>query len=165
MMHRPPRRRCHRRWCQSREGMGIERRNRADDPRVAAYHGLRDGDLLRSRGLFVAEGRLVVRRVLADSRYRVQSVLVNEASLRDLEQGIAALDAAVPIFVCTADQLAGIAGYDVHRGCLALVHRPPPETVDAVAAASTTPLVLAALSNPANLRAVFPHAPAFALAP
>src|SRR4051812_21729943 len=101
--------------------MGIERTNRANDPRVAAYHGLRDGDLLRSRGLFVAEGRLIVRRVLADSRYRVHSVLVNDAALRELAPAMAALDPAVPIFVCTADLLADIAGYDVHRGCLALV--------------------------------------------
>jgi tRNA G18 (ribose-2'-O)-methylase SpoU len=141
--------------------MGIERTNRADDPRVAAFHGLRDGDLLRSRGLFVAEGRLVVRRVLADSRYRVQSVLVNDAALRDLEQAMAALDAAVPIFVCTADQLAGVAGYDVHRGCLALVHRPPPETVDAVAAASTTLVVLEGVANADNVGGVFRNAAAF----
>jgi tRNA G18 (ribose-2'-O)-methylase SpoU len=141
--------------------MGIERTNRADDPRVAAYQGLRDGELLRSRGLFVAEGRLVVRRVLADSRYRVQSVLVNDAALCDLEQAMAALDATVPIFVCAADQLAGIAGYDVHRGCLALVHRPPPETVDAVAAASTTLVVLEGVSNADNVGGVFRNATAF----
>jgi tRNA G18 (ribose-2'-O)-methylase SpoU len=141
--------------------MGIERTNRADDPRIAAYQGLRDGELLRSRGLFVAEGRLVVRRLLADSRYRVQSVLVNDAALRDLEPAMAALDATVPIFVCTAEQLAGIAGYDVHRGCLALVHRPPPATVDAVAAASTTLVVLEGVANADNVGGVFRNAAAF----
>ena len=141
--------------------MGIEHTNRADDPRLAAYRGLRDGDLLRSRGLFVAEGRLVVRRVLADSRYRVQSVLVNDAALRDLEQAMTALDATVPIFVCTADRLADIAGYEVHRGCLALVHRPPPETIDAVTAASTTLVVLEGVSNADNVGGVFRNAAAF----
>jgi tRNA G18 (ribose-2'-O)-methylase SpoU len=141
--------------------MGIERTNRADDPRVAAYHGLRDGDLLRSHGLFVAEGRHVVRRVVEDPRYRVQSVLVNDAALRDLEPAIVTLDAAVPIFVCAADQMAEIAGYDVHRGCLALVHRPPPASVDGVILASTTLVVLESVSNADNVGGVFRNAAAF----
>jgi len=105
--------------------MSIARECGAGDPRLEAYRGLRDGELLRSRGLFVAEGRLVVRRVVADGGYRVQSLLVNEAALRDLESTIATLPADVPTFVGSAEELAEIAGYDVHRGCLALVHRRP----------------------------------------
>ena len=69
--------------------MGVEHIDGADDPRVAGYRGVRDGELLRSRGLFVAEGRHIVRRVVEDARYRVQSVLVNDAALRDLEPVIA----------------------------------------------------------------------------
>ena len=55
----------------------------------AAYRDLRDGELVRAQGLFVAEGRIVVRRVIEDARYRVQSVLVNEAALKDLEPALA----------------------------------------------------------------------------
>ena len=40
---------------------------------------------MRSRGLFVVEGRHIVRRVAEDGRYRVQSVLVNDAAMRDLD--------------------------------------------------------------------------------
>ena len=141
--------------------MRVERVTRADDPRVAAYRGLRDGDLLRSCGLFVAEGRLVVRRVLEDSRYRVQSVLVNDAALRDLELAMVTLDSAVPIFVCAADQMADIAGYDVHRGCLALVHRLPPASVDALILAATTLVVLEGVGNADNVGGVFRNAAAF----
>jgi tRNA G18 (ribose-2'-O)-methylase SpoU len=140
--------------------MRAERVTRADDPRVAAYHGLRDGDLLRSRGLFVAEGRLIVRRVVEDARYRLQSVLVNDAALRDLELAMVTLD-AVPIFVCGADQMADIAGYDVHRGCLALVHRPPPASVDALILAATTLVVLEGVANADNVGGVFRNAAAF----
>ena len=71
--------------------MAIERIESASDPRLIAYHGLRDPELLRARHLFVAEGRLVVRRVIEDSRYRVESILVNEAALNDLEQTVASL--------------------------------------------------------------------------
>src|SRR4051812_42434810 len=113
--------------------MAVERIDRADDPRVAAYRGVRDGDLVRARGLFVAEGRLIVRRVLEDARYRMHSILVNEAARRDLEPLIAALR-DVPIFVGDAGALAAIAGYEVHRGCLALVHRPAEMPADALIA-------------------------------
>src|SRR5829696_1199646 len=98
--------------------MAIERIERASDPRVIAYHDLRDAELLRVRGLFVAEGRLVVRRVIGDLRYRVESILVNEAALNDLEQTVARLAVDLPVFVCAADVLTRVAGYDVHRGCL-----------------------------------------------
>ncbi len=131
------------------------------DPRAAAFRAVRDGELLRSRGLFVAEGRQVVRRVIEDGRYRVESVLVNEAALRDLEPAMAALAPDVPIMVCAAESLEDIAGYDVHRGCLALVHRPPPASVDALAVASTLLVVLEGVSNADNVGGVFRNAAAF----
>ena len=43
------------------------------DPRVAEYHNLSNPDALLRRGLFVAEGRLVVRRLLANPRFRTHS--------------------------------------------------------------------------------------------
>ena len=141
--------------------MAVDRINSADDPRVAGYRGLRDGELVRSRGLFVAEGRLVVRRVVEDGRYRVQSVLVNDAALRDLESTIAALGEDVPIFVCAAEELEGIAGYDVHRGCLALVHRRSDTPVDELIASARTLVVLEGVSNADNVGGVFRNAAAF----
>jgi tRNA G18 (ribose-2'-O)-methylase SpoU len=141
--------------------MGVERIYRADDPRVASYYGVRDGELVRIRGLFVAEGRHIVRRVVDHGRYRVQSVLVNDAALHDLESVIGRLGADVPIFVSGAKALADIAGYDVHRGCLALVHRPPPTSVDALIAAATRLVVLEAVSNADNVGGIFRNAAAF----
>ena len=65
--------------------MTVERVSGPDDPRVALYRDIGDGELLRDRGVFVAEGRLVVRRVIEDGRYRVRSCLVNDAALRALD--------------------------------------------------------------------------------
>jgi tRNA G18 (ribose-2'-O)-methylase SpoU len=141
--------------------MGVEHIYGADDPRVAGYHGVRDGELVRSRGLFVAEGRHIVRRVVEHGGYRVQSVLVNDAALHDLESVMARLGADVPVFVSGAKRLAEIAGYDVHRGCLALVHRPPPMPVDALIAAVTRLVVLEAVSNADNVGGIFRNAAAF----
>jgi hypothetical protein len=61
-----------------------------DDPRLADYRSVSDPELARARGLFIAEGRLVVKRVIADGRYTVRSVLVSEASRRDLEPSLEA---------------------------------------------------------------------------
>jgi tRNA G18 (ribose-2'-O)-methylase SpoU len=140
--------------------MAVERIDSAHDPRVASYRGVRDGELLRAHGLFVAEGRYVVRRVVEDGRYRVQSMLVNDAAWRELHATIASLGEAVPIFVGDANVLAEIAGYDVHRGCLALVERRSAATAVELIAASRLLLILEAVSNADNVGGVFRNAAA-----
>jgi tRNA G18 (ribose-2'-O)-methylase SpoU len=140
--------------------MAIERIESASDPRLSAYHGLRDPELLRARHLFAAEGRAVVRRVIEDSRYRVESILVNQAALNDLDQTVASLSVEVPVFVCASDVLASVAGYDVHRGCLALVHRPSVTPVDELVTAEML-VVLEAVTNADNVGSVFRNAAAF----
>jgi tRNA G18 (ribose-2'-O)-methylase SpoU len=142
--------------------MTVERIHTANDPRLTAYRTVRDGELVRSAGLFVAEGRHIVRRVVEEGRYRVQSLLVNDAALRDLGSSLTRLDADVPVFVADAKELAEIAGYDVHRGCLALVFRPPSPSVDSVIAAAAFLMVLEGVSNPDNVGGIFRNAAAFA---
>ncbi len=39
-----------------------------NDPRIADFRNVPDPELLRQRGVFVAEGRLVVRTLLTASR-------------------------------------------------------------------------------------------------
>ena len=90
-------------------------------PSVADFRDVSDGERLRSQGLFVAEGRLIVRRVIESARYTVRAVLVNEAARRDLRDALATLSSDVPIFEGDAAQFAGVTGIDFHRGCLALV--------------------------------------------
>jgi tRNA G18 (ribose-2'-O)-methylase SpoU len=141
--------------------MAVERIHRADDPRIAAFRDVRDGELVRSRGLFVAEGRLVVRRAVEDRRYRFHSVLVNDAARADLAPALETIDASVPVLVCGADDFAGIAGYHVHRGCLALVYRPTAPPVDEVIAAAETIVVLEGVTNADNVGGVFRNAAAF----
>jgi tRNA G18 (ribose-2'-O)-methylase SpoU len=141
--------------------MAVERIDSAGDARIAPYRDVRDGELVRSRGLFVAEGRLVVRRVVEDKRFRVESVILNDAALNDLAFTVATLAPDVPVLVCGAHDLAAIAGYDVHRGCLALVHRPPATPADEVIASAQTMVVLEAVSNADNVGGVFRNAAAF----
>jgi hypothetical protein len=53
-----------------------------EDPRLAEYRGVREADLVRAAGLFVAEGRLVVERVISDGRFAIRSILLNRAACR-----------------------------------------------------------------------------------
>ena len=48
--------------------VGVEGIAGPGDPRVAEYRIVPEPELVRSRGLVVAEGRLVVRRVIEDGR-------------------------------------------------------------------------------------------------
>ena len=68
--------------------MPIERVIGADDPRIAGYRDVAEPELVRSRGLFVAEGRLVVRRLIEDRRFILRSLLISDAALRSLEPAL-----------------------------------------------------------------------------
>jgi tRNA G18 (ribose-2'-O)-methylase SpoU len=132
-----------------------------DDPRLADYMGVRDPELAHARGLFVAEGRLVVQRVIEAGRYTVRSVLVNEAARRDLAATLSRIESRASIFVCGAEECAHITGYHLHRGCLALVERPPARQFDDVLRSTNLAVVLDGVANADNVGGVFRNAAAF----
>jgi tRNA G18 (ribose-2'-O)-methylase SpoU len=132
--------------------------SRADDPAVTAYRFLGDPQWLRARGLFVAEGRLVVDRLLAGGRYRVESVLATPAALGALESRLIAVDA--PVLIAPPAMLEEITGFNFHRGCLALAERQAPADLDAIAGGRLL-LGLEAIGNPDNIGSLFRTAAAF----
>jgi len=132
------------------------------DARLGPFRHLRDADILRSHGLFVAEGRLVVERVLKDPRLTVEAVLLNRASLEALRPALQQPRiGSATVFECPTGVFESITGFDVHRGCLALVRRlPAVEWRQAVASARLV-LVLEGISNADNVGGVFRNAAAF----
>ncbi|MFN7985615.1 MAG: RNA methyltransferase [Vicinamibacterales bacterium] len=131
-----------------------------DDPRLSSFRVLSDAALIRERGLFVAEGRFLVERVLADSRFVVDALLLNDASLAALGTALASLPAATPVFVAERATLEAITGVDFHRGCLALVHRPAPVDIEAAIANTRLVVVLESVTNADNVGSVFRSAAA-----
>jgi tRNA G18 (ribose-2'-O)-methylase SpoU len=127
----------------------------ADDPRVSDYHAVPDGELIRRRGLFVAEGRLIVQRLIEDGRHRVRSLLLSHTAHQAMLPVLAKVPTGVPIYVCAADQLRAITGFDLHRGCLALVERPAPVLPEELLETARTIVVLEAVANPDNVGSVF----------
>jgi tRNA G18 (ribose-2'-O)-methylase SpoU len=124
-----------------------------DDPRVADYAHVGDPEWLRRRGFFVAEGRLVVRRLFEASSFRAQSVLVTPAALAAMQD---LLDTErCPIYVCDQATLSDLTGFNFHRGCLAIGERPDAaEPLERLARARCL-LALEGVGNPDNVGGLF----------
>jgi len=133
------------------------------DPRIADYQAVREADLLASRGLFVAESRLVVERLLASRRFAVRSLLVNESALAALAPALTAYPGAPEIFVAARELISSLAGYPVHQGCLALAERGAEIAPEALIASAHSGLLLALerLGDPDNVGGAFRNARAF----
>lgn len=121
---------------------------------------MRDPELLRDHGVFIAEGRLVVQRLLEQSSLKARSVLVTRAAREQLEPALA--QAACPVFLAEPALVADLVGFNVHRGCLAIGERPPQRGVESlVSSAGPAPLVvLERVGNPDNVGGVFRNAAA-----
>jgi len=134
-----------------------------DDPRVAEYRNIPDPELLRHHGLFVAEGRHVVRHLLASTRFETRSVLLSPAAFEGLGDALGARE-ALPVYVMAVERLAALVGFNIHRGCLAIGVRPPAATVASWwkdAAASRLVVAAERVGNADNLGALFRNALAF----
>jgi tRNA G18 (ribose-2'-O)-methylase SpoU len=140
--------------------MPVIRIDGRDDPRLAEYRSVSDGELLRRRNRFVAEGRLVVGRLL-ETGHRVESLLVNDASFRALEAALSRLPEDVPVYICETDEFAAITGFNLHRGCLALAERPADRSWGDVVRHADVLLVLEGVTDADNVGSAFRNAAAF----
>jgi tRNA G18 (ribose-2'-O)-methylase SpoU len=131
----------------------------AADPRLADYGGIPDPELARSRGVFIAEGRLVVRRLL-ESSFVTRSVMVTPAAL-DTVADLIASRPCVPVYVVPQPVMNASAGFNIHRGCLAIGERPFPTAWDELARGASSLVALERVGNADNVGATFRAAAAF----
>lgn len=96
----------------------------ADDDRLAGFRDLPDPELLVRHGVFVAEGRRVVGRLLASDRLETRAVLVTSPAADALSELLASRP-DLPVYVVSQTVMNTVAGFNIHRGCLALGVRPP----------------------------------------
>jgi len=132
----------------------------ADDARIQAFRNVPDPELLRTYGLFVAEGRLVVRRLLGSSRLTTRAVLVTEPALCAIQDALAHRG-DVPVYVVSQQIMNGLVGFNIHRGCLALGERPDPRRWPALVSAARRLVVLERVANADNVGSIFRNAAAF----
>jgi tRNA G18 (ribose-2'-O)-methylase SpoU len=128
------------------------------DPQDAAldpYRHLRDADARRAveaaHGLFVIEGVTVIRRLLT-SRYPIRSLLLLPATFAALRPDLE--DHEVTVLVADRDVLALVAGFDVHRGALAVAERLDLPDPDLLVRGARAVAVLEGVNDHENLGAI-----------
>ncbi len=133
-----------------------------NDPRLADYRLVAAPDELSRRGLFVAEGRLVVRRLIDTARFHTRSILLTMAAWESMRDAVKGSRADVAIYVIPQEQMNALVGFNIHRGCLALADRPRiPSLIDVELGPCRRILVLEGVNNPDNIGGLFRNAAAF----
>jgi tRNA G18 (ribose-2'-O)-methylase SpoU len=127
-----------------------------DDPRIADYRQLKERQLNAEGGRFVAESERVVRRLLG-SGVRVHSVLVTPPRLAAMAD-LLTDQQRFPVYVASQSIVDGIAGFHVHRGCLAVGERP---TGLVIAEGARVVVAVEDLVDVDNLGAIVRNAAAF----
>jgi len=138
----------------------IERIDAPSDPRLADYRDLKDAQLRLRLGLFIAESREVVRRLLSGGRFRARSLLLTPSGLDSLRETLDASDPGLRILLTQQEVVRAVVGYNFHRGCLAVGERgvapPLPTLLDPPGPRLL--LVLEGLTNPDNVGGIFRNA-------
>jgi tRNA G18 (ribose-2'-O)-methylase SpoU len=129
------------------------------DPRLDDFRDLnsvdRRPDLPTGRGLVIAEGVLVVRRMLA-SRFKPLALLGTDRRLAELEDDLASTDA--PYYRVSADVMARVVGFHLNRGVLGAARRVPEPGVGQVVDKARTVAVLEGVNDHENLGSIFRNA-------
>lgn len=129
---------------------------------MAGYRHIAEPDRLHELGVFVAEGRLVVRRLLELRQWSIESILLTQPAADNLADVLPLTTS--PIFVVDQVLMNQIAGFNIHRGCLALARRPVTPTLDRITAGPLSRvLVLEGVNNPDNVGGLFRSAAAFGI--
>lgn len=133
----------------------------ADDPRVDDFRDLttadRRPDRPGGRGLVIAEGVVVVRRLL-DSPYPPLALLGVPAKIAELASELAGHD--IPAYQCDAETMAEVVGFHLNRGVLAVAGRAAPVAFGDLLAGARVLAVLEGVNDHENLGALFRNAAA-----
>ena len=138
------------------------------DTRIAGYRDIRERDLIGRTGRFIAEGTVVLRLLIdahiAGGAFAAESLLLLENRIAGLDDIINQVPDDVPVYVASREVMNAIAGFDIHRGILALGRRREARTISTIfAALPESALVVAAcgIANHDNIGAIFRNAAAF----
>lgn len=129
------------------------------DPRLDDFRDLnsidRRPDLPSGKGLVIAEGVLVVQRMLA-SRFVPRGFLGTDRRLIELAEDLVGCDA--PYYRASAEVMAEVVGFHLNRGVLAAAPRPAELSVSDVLDGARTVAVLEGVNDHENLGSIFRNA-------
>lgn len=133
-----------------------------DDPRLVPYRALHNRSVEHQSECFVAEGQLIVDRLI-DSDCQTESLLVEPGKL---DRYAAIVDSTVPIFCLSRERIHEVVGFDFHRGVMACGRRSLLCDVSEMRySADSVPVALAVLgvSDQENLGSMFRSAAALGI--
>jgi tRNA G18 (ribose-2'-O)-methylase SpoU len=135
-----------------------------DDQRIEPYRAVRERDLVGRQHRFIAEGEVVLRVLLKQPRFEIESVLLAENRRVGLSDALASLKPDVPVYTANRAVMDAIVGFPIHRGILAVARKPtlPPLAEFLNAMPPDALLVgLIGLANHDNVGGIFRNAAAF----
>jgi tRNA G18 (ribose-2'-O)-methylase SpoU len=141
------------------DGLNVHDVDDPDDPRLDDFRDLnsvdRRPDLPTGKGLVIAEGVLVVQRMLA-SRFTPHALLGTERRLIELKDDLAG--AGAPFYRTSAEVMAQVVGFHLNRGVLAAARRVPERPIAEVVDGARTIAVLEGVNDHENLGSIFRNA-------
>jgi tRNA G18 (ribose-2'-O)-methylase SpoU len=145
-------------------GLDVQDVSDPDDPRLDDFRDLnsidRRPDLPTGKGLVIAEGVLVVQRMLA-SRFTPLALLGTDRRLAELNDDLAGASGfRAPYYRASAEVMARVVGFHLNRGVLAAAKRVPEPTVAQVVDGARTVAVLEGVNDHENLGSIFRNAAA-----
>ncbi len=132
-------------------------------PELDVYARLTENQLINrhepEKGLFIAESPKVVERAL-DAGYTPVSLLLERKHIAGQARDIIARCGNIPVYTSDFEVLTKLTGFQLTRGVLCAMLRPPLPTVHEVCAGAHRIAILENIMNPTNIGAIFRSAAA-----
>ncbi|MEG1453454.1 TrmH family RNA methyltransferase [Brevundimonas sp.] len=136
---------------------------------VQSFRDIKERDLTGREGLFIAEGEVVLNVLLSSaSLCQPVAILIAEKRWEALRSLLEQAPQDVPVYLASQDVLNAIAGFDLHRGILAIGRKPDPvslaamlDRLDVQLDARRILVVASGIGNHDNMGGIFRNAAAF----
>jgi tRNA G18 (ribose-2'-O)-methylase SpoU len=135
-----------------------------DDPRFEPYRDLRDRDVRGRDGVFIVEGEVLLRVLVARDPEAIVSVLILDKRREKLDDALAGLPSSTPVYLAPEPVMNDVVGFPIHRGVLALARRRTPRSAASLLGATEGPSLvvgIAGVTNHDNVGGIFRNAAAF----
>ena len=136
------------------------------DPALDVYARLTECQLLNrfepEKGLFIAESPKVIHRAL-DAGYVPVSLLMERKHIDGQAADVIARCGDIPVFTSEPEILTQLTGFQLTRGVLCAMVRPPLPSVETVLQDAKRIVILENVMNPTNVGAIFRSAAALGM--